>query len=329
MKKQSDWTGVKQFFGIPTAADGKRMMTNGIATELVNGVSQKPIQYNNQTPVLNIIQTAANEPPKMSPAKKPGINWLSREGLSAIAQPIRRVAGSPLGLGIGIGALGFGLGSGLWKNIIQTGGSLGRYPLKKLTGMSDEEYDEAMEDLAHDNRYRWLIPGAIGLMLGGGYLYSKDNFRQEGRGLFSWTPKTASMHKQADELFSYGGYVPDLDFSQVINAGKARDMFSNDPNLQNDPYVRNMGISIINDAARRAGFVNPTLGNIYDSTANKIKSKLSWQGVTGIAANTMLANATAHLFTSALGAVMPLSNDAKRNIIDAGTWATAITSILK
>jgi hypothetical protein len=123
--------------------------------------------------------------------------------------------------------------------------------------------------------------------------------------------------------------VPDIDFSQVINAGQARDMFSNDPNLKDDPYVRNMGISIINKASKDAGFVNPTLGNVYDSAAAKVKSKLSWQGVTGVAANTMLANATAHLFTAGLGAVMPLSPEAKRNIIDAGTWAAFATSIFK
>jgi len=43
----------------------------------------------------------------------------------------------------------------------------------------------------------------------------------------------------------------------------------------------------------------------------------------------MIANATAHLFTSAIGAVVPLPKEMKRNLIDAGTWAGAIHSILK
>ena len=105
-------------------------------------------------------------------------------------------------------------------------------------------------------------------------------------------------------------------------------MLSNDPRLSQNKYVSNVYTSIIHDAANQAGYTNPTLGDIYKSTANKVKSKLSWNGVTGVAANTMLANATAHLFTSALGAVLPLSDSAKRTLIDAGTWATAITSIL-
>jgi hypothetical protein len=248
---------------------------------------------------------------------------------AATVGKIKSAIPSPLMFAAGLGLGGAALGAGMWRNIIQTGGSLGRYPIRKMTGMSNDEYDEAMEELASDNRYKYIIPSAIGLLLGGSYIGLKYNPNQQGKGLMSWTPKTASLHKEADELFSYGGYVSPIDFGQIINAGQAKSMFSNDPHLQDDPYVRNMGISIINDASRTAGYVNPTLGNIYDSTAKKIKSKLSWEGVTGVAANTMLANATAHLFTGALGAVMPLSNEAKRNIIDAGTWGAFATSIFK
>lgn len=251
----------------------------------------------------------------------------SRETVSQALDPIRKVVPNPLVAGLGLGAVGAGLGYGLWRNVVETGGSLGRYPIRKMTGMTDDEYDEAMEALASDKRYKWLIPGALATVLGGGYLALKANPNQQNWGLTSWTPKTASLHKEADELFSYGGYVPDINFHQIVNAGMAKDMFSNDPNLKKDPYVKNMALSIINNAANKAGYINPTLGNIYDSTVEKVKSKLSWQGVTSVAANTMLANATAHLFTSALGAVLPLSPGMKRNIIDAGTWAAAIQSI--
>lgn len=254
---------------------------------------------------------------------------ISRESISKALDPVRARVKSPAILAAGLGLAGAGLGIGLWENIIETGGSLGRYPIRQLTGMSNAEYDQAVEGLATDERYRWLIPTAIGALLGGGYFASKYNTNQVGHGQHNWAPKTAALHKQADELFRYGGYVPDIDFSQTINANRAKSMFSNDPQLQDDPYVMNTGLAIINDATRRAGYSNPTLGNIYDSTTQKIKNKLSWAGVTDIAANTMLANATAHLFTGALGAVMPLSDDAKRNLIDAGTWATAVTSILK
>lgn len=251
--------------------------------------------------------------------KKQAFNF-SRENISQALDPVRKVTGSPIGMAAGLGLVGAGLGYGAWRNIVETGGSLGRYPIRKLTGLSNDEYDAAMEEIAADKRYKWIIPSAMAALLGGGYLAFKYPS--------SYT-KFASIDKQSDELFSYGGYVPDIDFHQVINAGAAKDLFSNDPHLKDDPYVRNMGLAIINDAAKKAGYVNPTLGNIYDSTASKIKSKLTWQGVTGVAANTMLANATAHLFTSALGAVVPLSKETKRNIIDAGTWAAAVTSIFK
>ena len=258
--------------------------------------------------------------------KIPDIN---RDSVSRALDPLRKNVANPKLMATGLGLAGAGLGIGLWKNIIQTGGSLGRYPIRKMTGMTNREYDEAMDELANDERYRWLIPSALGLMLGGGYLGLKRSTTQQNNGLQSWSSKTASLNKEADELWSYGGYVPDVNFSQVINARDARTMFSNDPRIQQNPYVKNTGLAIINDATNRAGYMNPTLGNIYDSTRDKMKSKLSWAGVTNVAANTMLANATAHLFTGALGAVMPLSQEAKRNIIDAGTWATAITSILK
>lgn len=324
MNKQSDLkSSLKHLVGIPTPGQGEGMLREGLARNLLQGTSDKPVQYNDR-PVTEAVTRGQSKvmptpPSKMkSPLQRDSVDWGSREAVSAILDPIRKVTGSPLGMGIGLGLLGAGLGYGAWRNIVETGGSLGRYPITKMTGMTDDEYDEAMEELAADKKYKWILPGALALLLGGGYLA----FRAPN----SYT-KFASMDKQADELFSYGGYVPDIDFHQIINAGQAKEMFSNDPHLQNEPYVKNMGISIINDAANKAGYVNPTLGNIYDSTVQKIKSKLSWQGVTGIAANTMIANATAHLFTSALGAVVPLPKETKRKIIDRGTWATAVASI--
>lgn len=253
----------------------------------------------------------------------------ANSNISKWLDSIRKKVTSPTIMATGLGLAGAGLGIGLWENIIETGGSLGRYPIRKMTGMSNEEYDKAMEELASDDRYRWLVPSALGLMLGGGYLAARYNPNQEKGGLRTWVPKTASVNSyNGDELWSYGGYVPEIDFSQVINAKDAKSMFTNDPTIVNNPYVKNTGLAIINSASQKAGYINPTLGNIYDAARDKEKSKLSWAGVTEVAANTMLANATAHLFTGVLGAVMPLSADAKRNIIDAGTWATAITSIL-
>ena len=281
----------------------------------------------NMKKIAQVTNTPAPAPQPVQPARPTMMNG-TQKWISNGLDKVRNFTGSPLGMGLGLGAVGAGLGYGLWKSMVSTGGSLARIPIRKMTGMSDEEYDQAMDEFAQDNRYKWLIPGAMGLALGGGYLGFKALGTQKGRGLLHWGSKTASLHKEADELWTYGGYVPDIDFSKVINSRDAKSMFTNDPQLQNDPYVRNMGLAIINDASNRAGCTNPTLGNIYDSTRDKMHSKLSLAGVTGIAANTMLANATAHLFTSAVGAVVPLSPEMRRTIIDGSTWATAVKSIL-
>jgi len=262
----------------------------------------------------------------------------TREDVSRYLDKVRNKVPNPLWLAGGLGLAGAGLTLGTWENIIQTGGSLGRYPIRKMTGMTDDEYDEAMNELSFDNRYRFIIPAAVGSILAGGYLASKYNPYMEGKGLKSWTPKVdysagatkkASLDKVADELWSYGGYVPEIDFSKVINARDAKSMFTNAVDLKDDPYVRNSGVAIISDASNRAGYANPTLGNIYDSARDKFKQKLSFNGLHDIALTTMIANASAHLFTGALGAVMPLSSATRRTIQDSATWGAAITSILK
>lgn len=253
---------------------------------------------------------------------------MGRETVSKLFDPVRQHVSNPLVLAAGLGLLGAGAGALIWPNAAYTFGSIGRYPIRKMTGMSADEYDEALDELATDSRYNYLVPAALGTIAAGGYLSLRANPNQKNYGLTAWAPKTASLHKEADELWTYGSYVPNIEWDQVINANDAREMADNDPRIASQTYVKHMYDSIINNSAMNAGYANPTLRDVYQSTASKIKSKLSWQGVTGVAANTMLANATAHLFTSALGAVMPLSKETKRNLIDAGTWATAIKSIL-
>lgn len=335
MNKQAEITYKDILTGVAPDT-GKKLKPKAPGATLLDDKEYKTPDYSSK-PALAALSDAASELPSKSPAKTPPlldrikwklqdtflpkgpVDWGSREALSAVLDPVRNITKSPIGTAAGLGLLGAGLGYGLWRNIVDTGGSLGRFPITRMTGMTDDEYDEAMDEIASDNRYKWLLPGALATLLGGGYLALRWPLSYK---------KFASMDKQSDELFSYGGYVPDIDFHQVINAGAAKDMFTNDPKIAEQPYVKNMGLAIINDAANKAGYVNPTLGNIYDSTVQKMKSKLTWQGVTGVAANTMIANATAHLLTSAIGTVVPLPKNVKRNIIDGGTWAAAITSIL-
>ena len=89
-----------------------------------------------------------------------------------------------------------------------------------------------------------------------------------------------------------------------------------------------MGISILADAQNREGSSNVSLGAIQDSATDKFKTKFGFEGIGNIAMRSMLANAASSMFATALGAVSGLSKDNQRRIIDAGTWAGAISSII-
>lgn len=130
-------------------------------------------------------------------------------------------------------------------------------------------------------------------------------------------------------MFEYGGYVPEMDFSSVINARDAKSLFTNDPYLQNNDYARNMGTAIVSNAALNAGSNNVTLGGVFDSAVNKISNKLSFEGVTSVAVKTLVSNGIARLLTGAIGTMTNLSPDVRNTIVEAGTWAGAVSSILK
>ena len=140
--------------------------------------------------------------------------------------------------------------------------------------------------------------------------------------------KTNSLQKQADDFFEYSGYVPNTDFSKVLDARQATSLFTNDPYLQQQDYVRNLGTSIVVNAANTAHTNKPTLGDVFDSAVNKIENKLSFEGLAHVGVRSVIANATANLFTDVLGTMTDLSPAAKRNIVDAGTWAGTISAIL-
>ena len=262
----------------------------------------------------------------------------TREDVShEVAQPVRTVTGSPLGLAAGIGLLGDGAGMLGWNMLVNTTRSLGRLPARKLFGMSNAEWDATMDEAQDTKSYRYIIPGALGLLSAGGVLAANFNPKESGYGLLSWYPeiKTASMEKTAafckfaDDLFEYGGYVPSIDFSKPIDVRAARDMFDNNPHLQDDPYVRHFGDSVLMNAAGTAGVYNPTLGQIQDSATEKFKNKFTLAGIADIGIKTALANTAATMFTDVVGTVGSLSPDMRRNIIDGTTLATALISIIK
>lgn len=117
--------------------------------------------------------------------------------------------------------------------------------------------------------------------------------------------------------------------SQMINVPQAMDLFRHDPMLlQHNPYAANFGTSVIAAAAPHPGTRAVPLGNVFDSAVNKVDSRLGFAGVAQGALRTGAAYATASLLTNAIGGMMGLPKQTRDNIISAGTWAGAISSIL-
>lgn len=272
---------------------------------------------------------------------------MSDNPISDAVQAYQRVVPSPLLQSLLLGGSIFGLGRLGWNRGVETARSLFRLPATKMTGMTNREYDDEVDNIKSDSGLQVAIPGMLGLGALASSLALTHRSGEEGLGQLAWNSrpngyvpnrdfqmptgmgKGAAMQKFASSLFEYGGYVPSVDVSQIINVPYTKEQFfSNDPFLQNKPYVKSMGISILADAQNREGSSNVSLGSIQDSASDKFKSKFSFDGIGNIAMRSMLANTAASMFTTALGAVTGLSKDNQRRIIDAGTWAGAISSII-
>lgn len=253
------------------------------------------------------------------------------------------------------GALAFGIGTTGWDRLMETSRSLLRRPVSWLSDMSPREFDAEMEDIRRDKKLRFIIPAALGAGVVGLSLLTSYRPNEAYGGLLSWNgkakpldtdtyrgyqmpgttrthtamSKTSALKKLADDMFEYGGFVPQVDFSQVIDAPNTKQqLFSNDPWMQNDPFTRNTGIAIFSDAQKRSGSSNISMGTLYDTAADKFKSKFSLMGVTGIAAKTMFANAAANLLVNAVGTMVGIPQETRENLISAGTWYQAAKSIL-
>lgn len=237
---------------------------------------------------------------------------------------------NPLGTALLGGALaGAGMAS-LWKPAVETARSLGR-PF-----MSDsQEWDDTMDELKSSSRARWSIPLLTAALMAGGGAYVLSNPYREGYGLGEWDApfvtrpnKPPRMNAQAKTAsFGPDGYDMNMNWNQPIGMGTADKLFSANAGID-DPYVRNLGTSIVHGAAMNTGVQNPTLGSVFDSAVGKIQNKLTFKGVTDVAVKSMVANSTARLFAGTLGAVCGLPQGLRNKIVDAGTWAGTISAIL-
>lgn len=285
------------------------------------------------------------------------INNLPDKPVASMFDWYRSHVKSPLATSLILGLGTAGVTRLAWGPVVETIRSLGRPFRKKLKPMLADgkgrfDYDKTIDEIKENSEYRWKIPMAFGLIAAGLPLYANYDKRKQGNGLLSYdapfvpaAPSSrpergsyynenqimASMPKTASwDMFSDSSaiYTQDLDWQKPIPVSSATSMFSSDPHFQNDPYTRQMGLSIINNAAIQQQTNSPTLGGIFDSAADKIEKKLTLGGIASVGVKTVVANGAARLFAGALDAVCDLSPSAKRTIIDAGTWAGAITSIL-
>ena len=272
--------------------------------------------------------------------------------ISRGVQRYRSLVPSPAVQAFLLGGAAMGLSSLAWKPVVETARSLGRVPGRAISRMSNAEWDEALDEIRDDPKYRRWLPVALGGAAGLAALGLSYAPNREYGGLLNWeapvktnpkqalgsrlsylqhTPaftKGAGLKKRANDLFEYTGYVPTLDLSDTINARSATSLFTNDPFLQNDDYVRNLGTSIVTNAAIQQHSNTPTLGSVFDSAVDKIDKKLSFSGLADVGVKSVISNATARLFTDVVGTMTNLTPDTRRNLVDAGTWAGTITSIL-
>ena len=243
------------------------------------------------------------------------------------------------------GAAAFGVGTIGWDRWMETLRSLLRRPVSYMFKMSPQEFDEEMTDIKNDKQLKYIIPGPLGAGIMGLSMLTSYRPNEAHGGLLRWNgkakplntetyrgyimPGSQNLTKSANSMFEYGGFVPQIDFSTVLDAPNTKQqLFSNDPWMQNDPFTQNTGIAIFSDAQNRAGSSNISMGNLYDSAVDKFKTKFSLQGVAGIAAKTMFANAAASLLVNAVGAMVDIPKDTREDLISAGTWYQAAKSIL-
>jgi len=275
---------------------------------------------------------------------------MEKNPIGTAAQAYRDITINPT---VSSGALGvgaFGVGVVGWNRIIETLRSLLRRPASLVMKMSPHEFDQEMEDIKNDDKLRWILPGALGAGVMGLGLAASYRPNEDYGGLLKWNDypkpldtdvyrgyimpgsqnleKKGAMEKLASAAFEYGGYVPKIDFSQILDApAMKQDLFSNDPWMQNDPHTKYTGIAILSDAQNRSGSSNVTLGTIHDSAADKFKSKFSLMGIADVGLQTTCANLAADLLVNAFGTMAGVPKGVREDLISTATWYQAAKSI--
>lgn len=283
------------------------------------------------------------------------IDWQHGNFISSLLERYRQRGPNPLSTALLLGAGTYGLGRLAWGPLVSTYRSLKRpVTSRAYSGVAADLYDEETVDLKHNNRARRLVPLIAGLGTTGAALFLLADPRKKAWGMFDWTATRAAapatkeggasstrnmplyrgedLSAPSDNLektAALDSYYQALDWSKPLDIGGADRLLRPGNGFDSDTdFARLTGRAIVNNAVPGPIPGTTTLGGIFDSARSKIENKLSLSGIADTAIKTTVANGAARLFTSALDAVCGLKPATQRAIIDTGTWAGAITSIL-
>ena len=273
---------------------------------------------------------------------------MSTNPIGTTATFYKKYGPNPLLSAMLLGGAVYGAGRLAWNPIMETIRALGR-PFASERSKEDPnaelKWDKSIDEIKRDSDLKYKLPIALGILTGLGSAATLVRPNERWFGLLDWDAKprqTTLMSRppagspdayvvgetKTASLDPASPYISDIDWNKPIGATRATGLFTGDKHFDDDPYVRNLGVSIVSNAAISQGTRTPTLGNIFDSAVDKLEKKLSFSGVLGTAANAVAANGAARLFTSALDTMVGLPVGVQRGLIDAGTWAGTITSIL-
>lgn len=275
--------------------------------------------------------------------KRPSDNFISK-----INEKWHDLVPSPALRSLLYGTAAYAASRKLWNPLIDTIKVIGK-PLRLFTGLSSADWDRAMEAARHNSDVKRKLPWIIGgltfatpLALNYRTTYELDQLWSDNptTRVYSpnkYVPSVEGLKEEEEEsgiekqsgLFDIDGYESNIDFSKHINTPSALSMFTNDPYLAKQDYTRNLGVSIIADANNKSPGRLTTLGDIFDSAASKIDTKLSMNGLISTGVKAVVSNGLSKLFTTAIGTVVDLDDSTKQTLINTGTWAGTISAILE
>lgn len=251
-----------------------------------------------------------------------GFSFNARSQLRAIQDAYQKVIPSPLAQAAAMAAVGAGAAV-VGKNVFSNAADTILAPIKSLLpGPSRQQQVEQY--------YRQQN------------MTQQQRLKQKARadrnaaiiGALSGAALSLFLHAQPDKPYfgltkwaGLGFFQTDINYDKPVNRLTAMNLFKADQLLTaNDPYAAAFGLSVV--AAAGGPKNTTTLGTIYDSAVNKFQMQQQLNSFGRTALQTGKSYIAASLFTKALDTMVGLQPSVRKNLIGAGTWAGAISSII-